>query len=199
MSFAELFFWLFAPSIQCAIIVMMVRRKLRDNFPVFFTYTIFQVMTTITLLVIYRLAFAQYVDTTIYFYAYWTINALSAILGFMIVYEMFTYAMRPYVGLRDMAHMVFQWTALVMLLISAVVAFSTQGSNLVHVTAAILTMERCVRLLQCAMCLFLVCCSSYLGLSWKSFPIGVSLGFAVVASSNLFLLGMHAMFNESWL
>jgi len=62
-----------------------------------------------------------------------------------------------------------------------------------------LTMERCVRLLQCAMCLFLVCCSSYLGLSWKSFPIGVSLGFAVVASSNLFLLGMHAMFNESWM
>jgi hypothetical protein len=199
MSLFDLVIWLFAPSIQIAILFMMAKRKLRDNFPVFFTYTVFQVITNIALLAIYQLALAHYASSYTYFYAYWTINALSAVLGFMIVHEMFSYAMRPYVGLRDMAHMVFQWTALVMLLVSAVIAFSTQGSNLVHITAAILTLERCVRLLQCAMCLFMVCCSSYLGLSWKSFPIGVSFGFALVASSNLFMLGMHYMFSENWM
>jgi len=38
MSFQDFVIWLFSPSIQIAIVVMMVRRKLRDNFPVFFTY-----------------------------------------------------------------------------------------------------------------------------------------------------------------
>jgi len=172
----------------------MVKRKLQSVFPVFFTYTIFQTLSTGISIAIYN-----YGSSDSYFYAFYISNGLSALLGLLIVHELFSYAMRPYVGLRDMARMLFQWAVLFILLISAVVAFSTQGSYSGQMVTAILTMERCVRLLQCGLLLFLLCCSSYLGLSWKSFPIGAAFGFGLVAFSNLIFVGMQQMFHANWL
>jgi|SRR5579872_2169845 len=194
MSLQNTLFWLIAPALQVGLAFLLWRKKLRRQYPAFFTYTVFQVISSVALLWEYKSASAQ-----TYFYSYWTISGLCAVLGFLIVHELFTEAMRPYVGLRDMGRMVFLWISFVMLLVSAVVALSTSGNNISHITAAILTLERCVRLLQCSLLVFLIFCSSYLGLSWKNYPIGVAMGFAVVAASQLFLVVMQPFVSKEWL
>ena len=194
MSWLFIALKIFCAAIQTCIALTMVKRKLHVVFPVFFTYSVFQILSMGVLSAVFN-----YGSSIDYFYAFYISNGLSALLGLIIVHEMFSYAMRPYVGLRDMAKILFQWAVLFILLISAVVALSTQSSHSEQLISAILTIERCVRLLQCGLLLFLLCCSSYLGLSWRSFPIGATVGFAMVAFSNLIFLGMQEMFHANWL
>src|SRR5207248_6052729 len=84
--------WLLAPVCQIFLLIFMLRRKLRAEFPFFFSYTVFQVISFAVQYSVYHFAPDHYFD------AYWTASALSAILGFLVINEVFTYAIRSYAG-----------------------------------------------------------------------------------------------------
>ena len=88
--------WLLAPVCQVFLLIFMLRRKLRAEFPFFFTYTVFQVISFAVQYGVYHFSPDNY------FNLYWTAAALSAMLGFLVIHEVFTYAIRPYPGLRDL-------------------------------------------------------------------------------------------------
>src|SRR5882724_10740417 len=102
--------WLLAPVCQVFLLIFMLRRKLRAEFPFFFTYTVFQVISFAVQYGIYHFSPDNY------FNVYWTAAALSAMLGFLVIHEVFTYAIRPYPGLRDLGKMLFRWVALLLVL-----------------------------------------------------------------------------------
>src|SRR6201999_4304139 len=102
-----------------------------------------------------------------FFYSYWICAAVSLGIGFRIIHEIFLDVFRPYHTLKDLGSVLFRWGGLVMLLVAIVVAASTPASDQGPMLQSVLTIQRCVRVIQVGLVLFLLVFSRYLGVSWK--------------------------------
>ncbi len=184
--------WLLAPVCQLFLLIFMLRRKLRAEFPFFFSYTVFQVISFVVQYGVYHFAPNQYFDI------YWTCSALGVVLGFLVIYEVFSYAIRPYAGLRDLGKLMFRWLAMLLVLIGALMATSSSNMSSKYLVYAIVDVERAVRLMQCGLLFFIFACSSYLGLTWKNFGAGVALGYGIFASVDLVMYSVRFTVGGSW-
>jgi hypothetical protein len=192
LSMADYILWFAAPALQIAILVFMVKRKLRAEFPFFFSYTVLQVLTVAALFTIFKLSPGNY------FYAYWTSSALGIMLGFAVIQEVFMYAIRPYTGLRDLGAKLFRWAGFVLLLVGALLAVSGSGMSSKQLVLAIVEVERAIRLMQCGLLLFIFLFSSSLGLTWKNFASGMALGYGVFAATNLVMYSLRSQLGHGW-
>jgi hypothetical protein len=183
-----------APSlVQIAIVVAMFRNGSRKRFFMFWTYTIFQILLTGTLMVVYQRGQLEY------FFVYWAGAAMSAFLGFAVIYECFSEAMQPYDTLRDLGRLLFRWAAIVMGIVGFVFVLSTpSGTEHTLFVQNILIVERAVRIIQCGMLLLLYLFSHHVGITWRNQLFGVILGFGVYASLNLLMYSLRSRLGEDW-
>lgn len=166
-------------------VVLLWRRKIHKQFPVFFTFLVVQVA-------IFAISFPFYHNKLVYFWLYWFGELLvNAVLAFKVIHEIFLDVFRPYHALKDLGTPVFKWAGVVMLLVSVVVAASNSFNQdpIIH---AVTTLERSVRLVQFGLILFLILFSRFLGVSRKQFSFGIALGFGIFAGVELMLLAMHS-------
>lgn len=189
--------FLLGPTLQAGMLVVMARRKLREQFPLFFSYTLLQVISFIVLFGLYHRAPGG-VNGHTYFYAYWTTTALSVIMGFAVIHEVFGYTIRPYPGLRDLGTMLFRWAVLLLLLVAGISAATAGGDGASRLMQHIINLERAVRLIQCGLLLFVVMTSNYLGLSWRNFACGIAFGFGMFAATDLVLYNLRASHGAAW-
>jgi len=123
-----------------------------------------------------------------YFYIYWFITAVSVVLGFKVIHEVFLDVFSPFHTLRDLGTVLFKWAGLVMLLVAGVVSISSNSKEVVPWMQAIVTAQRCVRVIQCGMVLFLLFFARYLGVSRRQHSFGIALGFGGFALVELAML-----------
>jgi hypothetical protein len=180
ISNLQLALWIAHPVLQSAVAIAMFRRKLYKAFPFFFTYTISQVVTFCILFPLFRLDYG-----TAFYYAYWACAAISLAIGFKVIHEVFLDVFRPYHTLKDLGSVLFKWAALVMMLVAFVVAAGSAANEMGAFGEAVITVQRCVRVVQCGLILFLLVFSRYLGVSWKQQSFGIALGFGGFASVEL--------------
>ncbi len=177
--------WLLGPLLQTLLVLLMVRRKLRQEFPLFFSYTVFQVLSFV-------LKFTSYHRSQLeYFYVYWVTSALSLVFGFAVIYEIFQQVFRPYEALRQLGKVLFRWAVVVLALIAVVMAMSSPHAGSASlIMQAILTMERSMRVTQCGMVLFLFLFAGFLGVSARHHIFGIALGFGVFGAVDLLAITM---------
>jgi hypothetical protein len=175
--------WIAHPILQAGIAAIMLRRGLYRQFKCFFAYIVAQILT-------FAVIFPSYVshNYTAYFYLYWTTNALGVLLGFLVIHEVFLDVFKPFHTLRDLGSVLFKWAGLVMLLVACVVSISAYSSELTPWMQAIVTAQRCVRIVQVGMVLFLLFFSRYLGASRRQMSFGIALGFGSFATVELGLV-----------
>jgi len=175
----QLVLWMAHPALELSLAAIMVWRKLHRTFPVFFSYVLCE-------LVIFGILFPvhQYGSYSLYFYGYWIGAAISLALGFMVIHEVFLDVFRPYHTLKDLGNVLFKWAALVMVFVAIVVAAASPAEQS-PLVAAVITVQRCVRLIQCGLILFLLVFSRYLGVTWRQHSFGIVLGFGGYASIEL--------------
>src|SRR5712671_2867525 len=176
-----LYLWCAQPVLQSAVALVLWRRKLHKQFPVFFAYVLAQIGI---FAVTFPLNFYNY---KWFFYCYWVCAALS----FRVIHEVFLDVFRPYHTLKDLGTVLFKWTGVVMLLVSVVVAFSNSG-NSDPLIQAITTLQRSVRMVQCGLILFLLLFSRFLGVSKRQQSFGIALGFGLFASVELILIALNS-------
>jgi hypothetical protein len=178
--------WLAHPLLQSMVVAIMLWRKLYRSFPFFFSYVAFQIVA-------FAITFPLREQYRIFFAAYWAESAVSVILGFFVIREVFLDVFRPYHTLRDLGSVLFKWAGLVMLMVAGVMAASTRAGADEPVVNAILTLERSVRVVQCGLVLFLLVFARFLGVNWWQKSFGIALGFGAFASVELSLvaLGSH--------
>ena len=88
------------------------RKNLRQEYPFFFSYVLFQGLSSALLhLLFFRTFIFRIGDTDSYFYIYWVLSALADLFALAVFRELFFAAFKPFVGLRDMARVVFRWAA----------------------------------------------------------------------------------------
>jgi hypothetical protein len=178
-SLTDYVLWLASPIFQMGVLLALFRRGLYKEYPYFCNYTILQVLTVIFLLFVRN---APY----LYYYGYWVINAVSVLISFAVLQEIFKDAFRPYEALRDLSVILFRWSVLVLVLVGGMWAITTNHSDQQDsVTAMILLADRSVRLMQCGLVFFLLLFSEYLGISRRHVLFGIALGFGLFASVHM--------------
>jgi hypothetical protein len=174
--------WIAHPLLQAGIAAAMLRHQLQRKFTYFFAYIVTQILT-------FAVVFPTYWHNYYaYFYLYWFSNAISAILGFKVIHEVFLDVFRPFHTLRDLGTVLFKWAGLVMLLVAAVVSISSSSNEIAPWMQAIITTQRCVRIVQVGMVLFLLFFARYLGVSRRQHSFGIALGFGSFATIELALI-----------
>jgi hypothetical protein len=183
----QLALWIAHPVLQVSLAGLMFWRRLHRAFPVFFAYIVFEVLNFLVLFPIYRFG-----STTAYFYAYWISAAISLAIGFKVIHEIFLDVLRPYPNLKDLGTLLFKWAALVMLLVAAVVTAASPAGTDTPLAQAVIIVQRCVRVIQCGLILFLLFFSRHLGVSWRQHSFGIALGFGGFASVELVGLALFS-------
>jgi hypothetical protein len=179
--------WIAHPVLQSVVVAAMIRRKLYKTFTFFFAYAVAQILIFAVLYPIYKPEFR-----VLFFNVYWITTALSVVLGFKVIHEVFIDIFRPYHTLRDMGSVLFKWAGLVMLLVAGVTAASNPITLSGPLVQAILTLQRSVRVIQFGLVLFLLFFSKYLGISWRQRSFGVALGFGGFAFAELALIALRS-------
>jgi hypothetical protein len=174
--------WIAHPVLQTAIAIAMYRRGWHRTFKYFFAYIVVQIVSFAVIFPTYR-----YSPSAI-FYVSWISTAISVALGFQVIHEAFLDVFRPFHTLRDLGTVLFKWAGLVMLLVAGVVSVSTNSSDTAPWVQAIMTAQRCVRIIQVGMVLFLMSFARYLGVSRRQRSFGIALGFGAFAVVELSLI-----------
>jgi hypothetical protein len=174
--------WVAHPVLQTAIAIAMFRRGQHREFKFFFAYIVTQIMTFAVVFPTYRYNYSAI------FYVSWISTAISVALGFKVIHEAFLDVFRPFHTLRDLGTVLFKWAGLVMLLVAGVVSVSTNTSDNAPWVMAIMTAQRCVRIIQVGMVLFLLFFARYVGVSRKQHSFGIALGFGAFAMVELLLI-----------
>jgi hypothetical protein len=178
--------WFAQPVFQTAIGIAMFRRGQHRAFKFFFAYIVTQIMS---FAVVFS-TFKYYFPAT--FYVSWISTAVSVALGFLVIHEAFLDVFRPFHTLRDLGTVLFKWAGLVMLLVAGVVSVSTSSSETAAWVQAIITAQRCLRIIQVGMVLFLLFFARYLGVSRRQHSFGIALGFGTFAIVELGLIASWA-------
>ena len=122
------------------------------------------------------------------FSLYWCLNAVSVTCGFLVIHEVFVDVFKSFHTLRDLGTVLFKWAGLVMLLVAGVVSVSTNSSEMPPWEQAIITSQRCVRIIQIGMVLFLLFFAHYVGVSRRQHSFGMALGFGSFSTVELVLI-----------
>ena len=175
--------WIAHPLLQAGIAIAMLRSNLHRKFMYFFAYVVTQILS-------FAIIFPAYLrhDYSAYFYLYWISNAINVFLGFKIIHEIFLDVFKPFHTLRDLGSVLFKWAGLVMLLVAGVVSVSSNSHEMAPWMLAILTTQRCVRIIQVGMVLFLLFFAHYLGVNCKQHSFGIALGLGGYAMMELVLI-----------
>lgn len=181
-TWLQYFFWFATPVMQLVIIVAMKRRKLDREYPAFWTYTVFQVLSTVLMYVVFRVAPHQYE------YLYWTKNVLGISLAFLVLREIFFDAFKPFEALSQFGHILFRWALLLLAIVATVTLLSSSAQGTDRLYVILLSAERSVRIMQCGLVLFLALFSAHLGVTRKHYLFGIALGYGIFASVQMLAL-----------
>jgi hypothetical protein len=155
----------------------MVRSRAFKFYPAFFTYTLFSVIATSSRYAVFR-------NQDVYFYVYWVTEAIYAILGIAVIYEVYRHVFKNLLRarwFRAVFPIVLVGT-LALTLSKTGALFSGEG----WVMPAIVASEMGVRLLQVALFIVLTGLIRLLGLLWRQHDFGISAGFGLYSTFALF-------------
>jgi hypothetical protein len=168
--------------------VLMLKKKLHREFPVFFALVVAECVESWLGMILKAISYkAFYVE-------YWILASVITVLGFAVLREVFLHIFRPYDALRNFGRMLFRWSAAVLILIAAVMSVSATPVTSTPITNFILTVDRSVRLMQCGLVIFMYLFARQLGITERHRVFGVSVGFGVFASVHLMTVTLTALF-----
>ena len=116
--------WLVSSVLQSAIGYRMWTRGLYRDYPLFFAYVAYHVVSSPVLFYCYQVG-----SRDVYRHAYVGYEALDVALKFGVICELFSHVFRAYEGIREFGFALLRWASVILLLIAVMVAASTSGSS----------------------------------------------------------------------
>jgi len=197
LSSTDYLLWVTGAVLLLLMFGAVLQRKLVREYPVFFAYATFQVLLTAVLFSIHLLQLQHRAGYADYFYAYWTTQAISIVLGFAVIHEIYCGVFQHYDALQRMGGILFACAGIALLALAIWTAMSAPGAGTPGIVSALLLLERSVRVMQCGLVFFLFVASSYFGLPWQNYRFGIALGFGVFASIELAAIAVRSQWGAS--
>jgi hypothetical protein len=187
LPLSQIVLWTTGPILHLLCVYLIYRRKLLPQFKFFASLLAFQAVKSVFLFFLFRRS-AQ--DPWLYYYGYWVTTAMADMATIPVLYEIFCAAFKPFAGLQDLVKVVFKWAAAATLMIGLLVFLSSPTTTPGHgsgywIASSIHDFGRIVRVMQCALLMFLFMGSQHLGVNWRNRVFGFALGLGVVAFCQL--------------
>ena len=126
-----------------------------------------------------------------YFFVYWAVYIVSAVLLFFVCLEVFRSALSALAGLMKFGIVIFRWAAIV----SLVVTFSSVQvlhRGVLSIPDIALGLMRSVSLLELCLLAFLCLSMNALRLSVRDFSFGIALGFGLLSANDFIVVSLMA-------
>lgn len=191
------FFWMTPIVVQSVMAVHMLVRRVHRALPSFFVYTCFVVLSSLLQLAMHPREHTYFPSYEFHFYAFWVEDAISILLGLMVVAELFNKLFEPYQGLRHLGTVLFRWAALVMVLVAAAGSAALPNTDPAGILGNIFAVERAMRVIQIGLLAFLFLFSSYFELKPRDLCFGIALGFALYAGVDIAATATRSHFGPS--
>jgi len=179
-NFALYAFWLILPPLQAAIAYRLWTRKSYRDYPLFFAYTLEQLVRFAILFFCYQRHL-----TSAYLHSYAGLQAIEAVLQIGVICELFSDVFHPYEGIRRFGPSILRWASIFFLSVAILVAVYSVGADSYKFLGQLFAMERSVEIVQAGLLLILAVVSSLLALQWRPQTLGIALGFGVFTGVNL--------------
>jgi hypothetical protein len=194
ISLEEYLLGLVPAVLQLVIAAVILRRGLVRQFPIFTTYTVYQVAA----IAITYVALALHVSSLHYAYTYYPLQMFSIGLTFVVIYEIFKIVLEPYDALRRIWRALFVIAMLVLFGMAAVWVLYGSGMPADRLTQSMNMLERSLTVAQAGLLLLLFVLSSSLGLAWRSYSFGLALGFGTFAIVDLVLWSLRTQYGDQF-
>jgi hypothetical protein len=188
LDLLQKFLWLFPIGLEFVMVLALFKRGLQRGMPVFTIY--------LTFVCVHDLALATFFSpfSVAYFYAYWSTELISIVLGFAVLYEIFNSILKRYASIQRLGSILFCLASIGFVGVSVLITSMDSRGQSYPLVSAILTAELAMRVVQTGLALFLFLFASALGLTWKHFAFGVAMGFGFYAASELLLVAARSHF-----
>jgi hypothetical protein len=176
-------------ALSWALIAILWRKKLALPFSFLTTFLlVWSIDLAVSCSLLFwrtQLGLSSQVAYNIYFYSYWCSAILEHSLLLFLIYQIFRDAMVPFNGLRKIGTVVFKWALAVSALIAVGVAVAPGHIDSSRLFSVAGQFEKGVSILT--ICLLLFVCFSIrpLGITYRSYIFGVSLGLGIFGCTNL--------------
>lgn len=177
MAILTFIFWWAAVPLQAILLWLLLRNRVFRTFPWFFSYTLFAVIAGIS-----RLVFMHH--PTPYYYVYYGTDAVYALFGFAVTYEVFRHVLRNF-------HRIWWFRPvfpMTIVLTAALTAIRTVNQPLrfrTHMVEWAMGAEMGENLLAVSMFVLLVVLVTAFGLRWRQHAFGICAGYGLYATVTL--------------
>jgi hypothetical protein len=175
------FLWLTPAILQVGIAVVMFRRNMEREYPVFWSYLLLSTLRTFILFGIGNDA-AHYAK---YFYTYWTTEIFASVLELCVVAEIFRKAFAERLALRNQGAILFRVSLSALVLVGLLLAVLSPGRDPSRFFAALLVLKRAESLVLFGLVAALFFFVFVLGLPWTNCSIGLAAGFGVQGAAEV--------------
>jgi hypothetical protein len=193
MLFLRYYLWLAPVALLAACLFAFVYRRLQKQFPVFFAYLVLELASSLILVAI--IAFLPH--TPYWLKAYrWSLvvgTGVTAILAFGALYELASSLIMNNASLRRILRPLPRWSAAALVLLASGLSALLSSKGIDEVVSVFQSLDFSTNLVKIGLLLALVLLSRVLGISWRSLPAGIALGFGISASAEV---GASALISE---
>ena len=179
--------WGLSFVVQLITLILLTRRKLMRQFPVFYGYTVFHVIRGAAEII------ARSISYTAYFYVWWTLELVDSLVTLAVMQEIFAVTFEPYDELKRWGSRFFMILTIVLCAIAVLTATNSPHPDYTPRVQMLLTLQRSVSFIQVGLLFFLFILCRLFGMTWRHYTFGIASGFVVMSSiytaSNA--IGMH--------
>jgi hypothetical protein len=177
--------WIAGMATQGLLAVVLISKKVWRKFPFFTCYSLASCLASVMIYALQKKPVGL-------FYAYWIGEAVSVVLGFAVVYEIFKHLFSVHGALSKLASLIFRCAIVVFLCVGLVMIFVQTPGSIGNIGKGILVVEQATRIIEVGLLMFLFGCSSAFGLHWKQSAFGIALGLGIFATVELTAVTLRA-------
>ncbi len=174
--------WLTPTVLQGMLAVVMWRRKLARDFPVFFWYTVMHVVRVCVNISVYRIFGYRSFE---YFAVYWSAEAVDAAFQLALLYEVYSHVFRRYESISHLGGALFRWSLIALLLIAAASAAAGPSMGNDAVRGAVEMLHQGTIVVASGLLLLLFVFAASFGLGWGHYVFGLAAGLCICDSVEL--------------
>jgi len=177
--------WVSGPLLQSAVAAMMIYRRVVRQFPVFWGYSVFHVLLFAVLYSASRISYRAYFDL------YWGKEVVEMFFLLLVIQELFSHVFGLYEGIQHVGRILFRSAALVMIMVSIILARS--GSTTSSLVERLVSLERSVHVFELGVLFVLFLACRIMGVVWQRFAFGIAVGMGLMLSGEAIVAALRAM------
>ena len=184
--------WLTPAVLQLGIALVMVYRRLSQEYPAFWASLVLDVFRTALLFSIGN----DRAHYALYFRVFWETEIVACLLGFLVIIEIFRKTFSKRLGLEEKGTTLLQISLVLLILIALwmVVKSPTMDPNML--VDRIMILNRVEILVQTGLIAALIVFVSILGVPWTNYTVGIAAGLALDGAAEVVMWAVRARYGR---